>query len=275
MARKRLIIGSVLEVVLDDEGNKGYMVYVARHDPLKFKMFGLYAIRPRKESYTVEELEKQNYVATIMIFEDSEWEITGKLKLKEKFAWPDQYVRGVINDGEIYDDKLQIYHFGDGGNKRKIKQINLGEDVGSAQPGVVFFPFSALRYYRKRLREEGLYDVPEKPEEPPKPMSEEEEMEFAGIYGDVYFYYKKQIEKGKEAKIAVKNTLKKFKAELITPDTDLQVYMGIAKAQVEQKEVLTDIKEATEKKMKEEWEYLEAEKWLGEQAEKLKTNLQG
>ena len=267
MAGKRLTIGTVLEVILDEYENKGYLIYLANHNPWKTKMFGLYEIIPRKDSYTLEKLEKRQYVSTIMIVEDSTWKIIGKIKNVNKFIWPNQYTPNPLNL-----NKIDIYHFGDGFPEIKIKQINAGEDVGDAQPGDTFFPISALKYYRKKLRERGLYDVPEKIEKSVE-LTEEEEMKYAGVYGEVYLYYKMQIEKNIKPENAVKNVLKKFKEELLFEDTALQLYMGIAKAQAESKEIMNKIKDEFEKRVQKEQDYLKNEEWLNNQTKKIQESI--
>lgn len=267
MAGKRLTIGTVLEVILDEYENKGYLIFLAKHNPDNDKMFGLYELNPRKEGYTLEELEKRQYVSTIMIVEDSDWRIIGKID-NNGFIWPKQYSINIFNK-----DKIDIYNYGgDGKDRVKIKQINVGEDVGDAQPGDTFFPISALKYYRKKLREKGLYDVPEKIEKSVE-LTEEEEMKYAGVYGEVYLYYKMQIEKNIKPENAVKNVLKKFKEELLFEDTALQLYMGIAKAQAESKEIMNKIKDEFEKRVQKEQDYLKNEEWLNNQTKKIQESI--
>ena len=110
----RLYIGDVLEVVIDKYQNKGYLIYLAKHIPIGFKMFGLYAIHPTIHGCNINEIKNKKIISTIMIFEDENWQKIGKLKL-ENFIWPDQYERD-LND----NNKYIVYHWGDGEEKRII-----------------------------------------------------------------------------------------------------------------------------------------------------------
>ena len=69
----RLKQGNVLEVLLDNNKNKGYIVYLAKSNPFNYKLFGLCAVIPSVAGYSVEEIAKKTWLSTIMIFEDNKW----------------------------------------------------------------------------------------------------------------------------------------------------------------------------------------------------------
>lgn len=268
MARKpRLFRGDVLEVVLDDAGNKGYMILLDMHATRKVPLFGLLAVEPRPQGYTLEQLQGLPLVAQIMVFVDPSWPKKGRVTLPETFVWPDLYEVSLLT----HKGKIFVYRYGEA---VPYKEVNDGDDLGNAQPRDIHFPIAAINHYLKALRKANLYTKPEPEPKSPKPLTEEEEMSYAGVYGDVWTHYRMLIkDKKKIAQEATKSTLQKFKDELSCPDTGLQLYLGLAKAQLELGEVLPAIKQEALKRIEEEHEYLRKEEWLGKQAEKVKVGL--
>ena len=179
----RLKQGDVFEVIIDKYQNKGYLIYLAKHIPIGFKMFGLYAVKPTVQGCSIKEIENGKIISTIMIFEDKIWRKIGKLNIKD-FVWPDQYERDLDDN-----NKYIIYHWGDGEDKRIIKAVEKESDLGLAQIGSTFFPAGALKFYRDKLRELGLYNIPE--EENIDANNKQDD--FDGLYGDVYYSAKKTL----------------------------------------------------------------------------------
>lgn len=186
----RLKQGDVLEVLLDNNQNKGYIVYLAKSNPFNYKLFGLCAVIPSVAGYGVEEIAKKTWLSTIMIFEDNKWKKIGNIKI-DSFEWPDFY-ESVIDT----ENKFRIYHWGDG-NKEKVIRIVEGKDeLGNAQPGSVFYPEAALIYYREKLMEASLYKMHENASDITKELAKE--MGFSGLYGEVYSYTKDLIKVNKD-----------------------------------------------------------------------------
>ena len=256
----RLYIGDVLEVVIDKYQNKGYLIYLAKHIPIGFKMFGLYAIHPTIHGCNINEIKNKKIISTIMIFEDENWQKIGKLKL-ENFIWPDQYERD-LND----NNKYIVYHWGDGEEKRVINVVTKESDLGLAQKGSTFFPAGALRFYRNKLRELGLYNLPE---ECMEVIDKVEDID--GLYGDVYYSTKNKLIKTKtNILISMKN---EYQSELLLPDTALQFYMGVLKAQLEEHCVDNEVVRSYQQLVNQEKDYLNKEEWLSEQVQKLNNEL--
>lgn len=269
MARKqRLYRGDVLEVILDDEGNKGYIVLLDMHKTRKkVPLFGLLAVEPRQQGYRLEDLNSLSYVSQLMAFVDPQWPKIGRLILPDEFIWPDLYeVSTLTHKGKIF-----VYKYGE---SEPYKELNEGDDLEGAQPKSVCLSGALLFLYRKALREHGLYNKPEPSKETPVPITETEEMSFSGLYGDVWSYYRAKInDKKKDVALATKATIKKFSDELNCSDTALQLYMGIVKAQLEFNNVVPEIKDEVLKRIEEEKSYLANEKWLSNQANKIKEEL--
>lgn len=267
MAKKiKLYRGDVLEVILDDAGVKGYLVFLDVHKNLKSSLFGLLAVEPRQEGYKIEELIGRAYVAQCMVFVDPEWPKIGKLILSDSFVWPDLYRKSLTHKGKIF-----VYKYGE---SEPYNELNEGDDLGNAQPRDIFFSGALKTYYRKALRKHGLYNKPEPIQNSSTPMTKAEEMSYAGIYGDVWSYFRTQInDKKKGMEVATKATIQNFSDELSCSDTALQLYMGITKAQLEFNQVLPEIKDAVLKRIEEEKNYLASEKWLSDQADKIKDAL--
>jgi len=59
----KLYRGNVLEVALDDDGCKGYIVFLDVHKNWKSSLFGLIAVESKRERYKIEELVGRDYVA--------------------------------------------------------------------------------------------------------------------------------------------------------------------------------------------------------------------
>ena len=66
----RLYIGDVLEVVIDKYQNKGYLIYLAKHIPIGFKMFGLYAIHPTIHGYNINEIKNKFTDISLKVFKN-------------------------------------------------------------------------------------------------------------------------------------------------------------------------------------------------------------
>ena len=260
----RLKQGDVLEVLLDNNKNKGYIVYLAKSNPFNYKLFGLCAVIPSVAGYGVEEIAKKTWLSTIMIFEDNKWEKIGNIKIGSNFEWPDFY-ESVIDT----KNKFRIYHWGDG-NKEKVIRIVEGKDkIGNAQPGSVFYPEAALIYYREKLREAFLYKMHEDASDIKKEL--EKEMAFSGLYGEVYSYTKDLIKVNKDE--IVKKVKCVYQSELLFPDTALQFYMGVLKAQLEEHCVDNEVVRSYQQLVNQEKEYLNKEEWLSEQVQKLNNEL--
>lgn len=257
----RLKQGDVLEVIIDKYQNKGYLIYLAKHIPIGFKMFGLYAVKPTVQGCSIKEIENGKIISTIMIFEDKIWRKIGKLNIKD-FVWPDQYERDLDDN-----NKYIIYHWGDGEDKRIIKAVEKESDLGLAQIGSTFFPAGALKFYRDKLRELGLYNIPE--EENIDANNKQDD--FDGLYGDVYYSAKKTLANTK-MNILI-NMKKKYQSELLFPDTALQFYMGMLKAQIEAHCVDNEVVECYRLLVNQEKDYLKQEDWLNEQVRKINTEL--
>ena len=257
----RLKQGDVLEVIIDKYQNKGYLIYLAKHIPIGFKMFGLYAVKPTVQGCSIKEIENGKIISTIMIFEDKIWRKIGKLNIKD-FVWPDQYERDLDDN-----NKYIIYHWGDGEDKRIIKAVEKESDLGLAQIGSTFFPAGALKFYRDKLRELGLYNIPE--EENIDANNKQDD--FDGLYGDVYYSAKKTLANTK-MNILI-NMTKKYQSELLFPDTALQFYMGMLKAQIEAHCVDNEVVESYRLLVNKEKDYLKQEEWLNEQVMKINNDL--
>ena len=257
----RLYIGDVLEVIIDKHQNKGYLIYLAKHIPIGFKMFGLYAVNPTVHGCNIGEIENKKIISTIMIFEDKFWRKIGKLKVKD-FVWPDQYERDLDDN-----NKYIIYHWGDGEERRIIKIVEKESDLGLAQIGSTFFPAGALKFYRDKLRELGLYNIPE--DESLDDINKEDD--FDGLYGDVYYSTKENLAKIK-TNILIQMK-KEYQQELIFPDTALQFYMGVLKAQIEEHCVDDEVVKSYRMLVNQEKDYLSKEEWLNEQVKKLDNEL--
>ena len=196
-----------------------------------------------------------------MIFEDKFWRKIGKLKVKD-FVWPDQYERDLDDN-----NKYIIYHWGDGEERRIIKIVEKESDLGLAQIGSTFFPAGALKFYRDKLRELGLYNIPE--DESLDDMNKEDD--FDGLYGDVYYSTKNKLIKTKtNILISMKN---EYQSELLFPDTALQFYMGVLKAQLEEHCVDNEVVRSYQQLVNQEKDYLNKEEWLNEQVQKLNNEL--
>ena len=260
----RLKQGDVLEVLLDKNKNKGYIVYLAKSNPFNYKLFGLCAVIPSVAGYGVEEIAKKTWLSTIMIFEDNKWKKIGNIKIGSNFEWPDFY-ESVIDT----KNKFRIYHWGDG-NKEKVIRIVEGKDkIGSAQPGSVFYPEAALIYYREKLREASLYKMHENASDIKKEL--EKEMAFSGLYGEVYSYTKDFMKVNKDE--IVKKVKCIYQSELLFPDTALQFYMGVLKAQLEELCVDNEVVRSYQQLVNQEKDYLNKEDWLNEQVQKLNNEL--
>lgn len=260
----RLKRGDVLEVLLDKNQNKGYIVYLAKSNPFNYKLFGLCAVAPNVEGYSIEELAEKKYLSTIMIFENDKWKKIGNINICPDFKWPDFY-ESVIDTS----NKYRIYHWGDG-NKEKVIKIVEGKDrIGNAQPGSVFYPEAALIYYREKLREASLYSAQEELLDIKEQMNNE--MDFSGVYGEVYSYIKKMLKRSKNEIIEKAKSI--YKTELLLPDTALQFYMGVLKAQIEEHCVDDEVVESYRMLVNQEKEYLSKEEWLNEQAKKINNEL--
>ena len=178
-----------------------------------------------------------------------------------KFIWPDQYERD-LND----NNKYIVYHWGDGDEKRVINVVEKESDLGLAQKGSTFFPAGALRFYRNKLRELGLYNLPE---ECMEVIDKVEDLD--GLYGDVYYSTKNKLIKTKtNILISMKN---EYQSELLFPDTALQFYMGVLKAQLEEHCVDNEVVRSYQQLVNQEKDYLNKEDWLNEQVQKLNNEL--
>jgi len=262
----KLYRGDVLEVALDDDGSKGYIIFLDTHRNWKTSLFGLIAVESKQDGYKIEELAGRDYVAELMISIDSEWTKIGRLILPDDFVWPELYSKSIVHKGKIF-----VYRYGE---SEPHKELNEGDDLENAQPKQIFFPGSLIKYYRKVLRKKGLYNKPEPIQKEPIQMTEMEEMSYAGVCGNVWSYYRTQInDKKKSITVATKATVQKFSDELSCSDTALQLYMGIAKAQLEFDDIIPEIKDEVLKRIEEEKNYLANEKWLSNQADKIKEEL--
>ena len=259
----RLYIGDVLEVVLDSYNNKGYLIYLAKQIPIGFKMFGLYEVVPTVDGYNINEIRNKKIAATIMIFEDKNWKKIGRIKQNNKFAWPDQYERD-------FDDssKYVIYHWGDGNEKNIIKIVDNEPDLGLAQKGSTLFAPGALQYYRNILRKLGLYNIPENNN---KIQKVRDDVELDGLYGDAYYFAREiLIKKDKEVSSIIN---RRYKEELLFPDTALQLYMGVLKAEIEENYIEKEVVDKYRLLVMQEKEYLSKEEWLNKQVKQIDEEL--
>ena len=154
--------------------------------------------------------------------------------------------------------------------KEKVIRIVEGKDkIGNAQPGSVFYPEAALIYYREKLREAFLYKMHEDASDIEKEMAKE--MAFSGLYGEVYSYTKDLIKVNKDE--IVKKVKCVYQSELLFPDTALQFYMGVLKAQLEEHCVDNEVVRSYQQLVNQEKDYLNKEEWLSEQVLKLNNEL--
>ena len=63
----RLKSGDILEIPLDEQKNKAYIVYIKKSIPFNYKLFGLCAIKPTVEGCDVEKIKSSSFLAKIMI----------------------------------------------------------------------------------------------------------------------------------------------------------------------------------------------------------------
>ncbi len=92
-----------------------------------------------------------------------------------------------------------------------------------------------------------------------------------GLYGDVYYSTKNKLIKTKtNILISMKN---EYQSELLFPDTDLQFYMGVLKAQLEEHCVDNEVVRSYQQLVNQEKDYLNKEEWLSEQVQKLNNEL--
>ena len=97
----RLYIGDVLEVVIDKYQNKGYLIYLAKHIPIGFKMFGLYAIHPTIHGCNINEIKnKKNIIDIRTRFEFNEFNIGGRNITRIN----------LLRNPEYYLDKNNTYY---------------------------------------------------------------------------------------------------------------------------------------------------------------------
>ena len=148
----RLKSGDILEIPLDEQKNKAYIVYIKKSIPFNYKLFGLCAIKPTVEGCDVEKIKSSSFLAKIMIFEDKNWKKIGAMMPNDNFRWPDFY-ENVLDEL----DKFRIYHWGEGDKEKVLRIVNGKDNLGSAQPGAVFYPEAALLYFREQLRKAMLY----------------------------------------------------------------------------------------------------------------------
>ena len=165
------------------------------------------------------------------------------------------------------NNKYIIYHWGDGEERRIIKIVEKESDLGLAQIGSTFFPAGALKFYRDKLRELGLYNIPE--DESLDDINKEDD--FDGLYGDVYYSTKENLAKIK-TNILIQMK-KEYQQELIFPDTALQFYMGVLKAQIEEHCVDDEVVKSYRMLVNQEKDYLSKEEWLNEQVKKIDNEL--
>ena len=121
--------------------------------------------------------------------------------------------------------------------------------------------------YVDKLRELGLYNIPE--EENIDANNKQDD--FDGLYGDVYYSAKKTLANTK-MNILI-NMKKKYQSELLFPDTALQFYMGMLKAQIEAHCVDNEVVECYRLLVNQEKDYLKQEEWLNEQVMKINNDL--
>ena len=228
----------------------GVQFHYTMSHPFNYKLFGLCAVIPSVAGYGVEEIAKKTWLSTIMIFEDNKWKKIGNIKIDTDFEWPDFY-ESLIDT----ENKFRIYHWGDG-NKEKVIRIVEGKDeLGNAQPGSVFYPEAALIYYREKLREASLYKMHENASDITKELAKE--MDFSGLYGEVYSYTKDLIKVNKDE--IVKKVKCVYQSELLFPDTALQFYMGVLKAQLEEHCVDNEVVRSYQQLVNQEKDYLNKE----------------
>ena len=97
------------------------------------------------------------------------------------------------------------------------------------------------------------------------------EMDFSGLYGEVYSYTKDLIKVNKDE--IVKKVKCVYQSELLFPDTALQFYMGVLKAQLEEHCVDNEVVRSYQQLVNQEKDYLNKEEWLSEQVQKLNNEL--
>lgn len=266
MSKYRLTIGSVFEIPLDEVSNKGYIVYVAKHIPIGFKLFALYGVKSRVEGYKLEELKNVPILGSVLVFPDDDWNKIGNIKLSEPFKWPDQYEHD-LNDNK----KFIVYHWGDGGKKKILKIVYNKSELNGIDIGYTLSPIALKKYYIEKLRKVGLYDY--NGDIVIENNSKVNDIDFSGIYGDAYYFCQNLLRKNISLKDVENLVLQKFKIELYVPDTALQCYMGIVKAGLDANQMTEKIKEIFLKKLAEEKLYLDKEVWLKNEAEKLLKEL--
>lgn len=266
MSKYRLTIGSVFEIPLDEVSNKGYIVYVAKHIPIGFKLFALYGVKPRVEGYKLEELKNVPILGSVLVFPDDDWNKIGNIKLSEPFKWPDQYEHD-LNDNK----KFIVYHWGDGGKKKILKIVCNKSELNGIDIGYTLSPIALKKYYIEKLRKVGLYDYNN--DIVIENNFKVNDIDFSGIYGDTYYFCQNLLRKNIPLKDVENLVLQKFKIELYVPDTALQCYMGIVKAGLDANQMTEKIKEIFLKKLVEEKLYLDKEVWLKNEAEKLLKEL--
>ena len=81
----RLKSGDILEIPLDEQKNKAYIVYIKKSIPFNYKLFGLCAIKPTVEGSDVEKIKSSSFLAKIMIFEDKNWKKIGAMRPNDNF----------------------------------------------------------------------------------------------------------------------------------------------------------------------------------------------
>lgn len=265
MTKYRLTLGSVFEIELDKFSNKGYIIYVAKHIPIGFKLFALYGVKPRKEGYKLEELKNIPIIGNVLVFPDDDWKKIGNIKLTEPYKWPDQYEHD-LNDNK----KIIVYHWGDGEKKKILKVLEDKDKLDNIDIGYTLFPKALKKYYIEKLKKFSLYNYSNSIDDVDYKINP---MDFSGVYGKVYYFCKNLLKENVALKNVEDSALKKFKIELYTPDTALQFYMGLAKAALEYKQMSETIKAAFLKKFTEEKDYLEKEEWLKNEADELLKEL--
>lgn len=266
----RLKSGDILEIPLDEQKNKAYIVYIKKSIPFNYNLFGLCAIKPTVEGCDVEKIKSSSFLAKIMIFEDKNWKKIGAMRPNDNFRWPDFY-ENVLDEL----DKFRIYHWGEGDKEKVIRIVNGKDNLGSAQPGAVFYPEAALLYFREQLRKAMLYNLEDVPSANLEITCDEKA--WSGLYGEVYTYTKR-VTKNKKNEI-IKRILEVYSDEMIFPDTALQLYMGVLKAEIEENYIEKEVVDKYRLLVMQEKEYLSKEEWLRKQVklideELLKLNLE-
>lgn len=260
----RLKTGDILEVLLDAQKNKAYIVYIKKSIPFNYKLFGLCAIKPTIEGCDVEKIKCSSFLAKIMIFEDKNWKKIGTMSPNDNFRWPDFY-ENILDE----PDKFRIYHWGEGNKEQVLRIVNGKDNLGSAQPGAVFYPEAALIYFREQLREAMLYNLEDVPSTDLETTCDEKV--FSGLYGEVYTYTKRITQKNK--KEIVKRILDVYSDEIRFPDTALQLYMGVLKAEIEKNCIEKEAVDKYRLLAMQEKEYLSKEEWLSKQVKLIDEEL--